>query len=73
MKKEICILEDEKTFLEFLLDDFEAKLNNLKFHANTDTTKVKSLESRMLEKMKWSRLSIFNSTILREILRNFET
>lgn len=43
-------MEDEKTFIEYLLVDFEAKLNKLEVHADAHTAKIKSLESSLLER-----------------------
>lgn len=70
LKKEICLLEDEKSILEFLLEDCDIELTKLYALIDATTTKIVFLEFNFLEKYKMVRLSIINNTRSREKLKN---
>lgn len=65
LKKDVCILEDEKDLRKSLLDDYEAKINKFQARDDTDTTIVKFLESSLLAKDEIVEM------MFKEKLRNF--
>lgn len=60
LEHDIFIIENKKGCLEYLLDDQDIGIGNLREILEANTNEAKSLESYLIEKVKMSRSPLFN-------------